>query len=218
MVPDEAEFLNANEHASLRRHVGQLLWLSGERPDMQFAVKRLTQVLTGPTVGDQLALKRVGRYLLGTLETELMYTCPAGSPADGEDLLRCYELDLTEDELHMNLKELDFKEKTFVSATHGRDCSTTFGVIVGLSMIVQATSASVESATTLKYAVTWMDYVMFFVSVFALFGSQGSASTSGTGDYNNSVYTKHDDIHFVERCFDRKVPCVSACMGAWRLE
>ena len=37
-----------------------------------------------------LALKRVGRYLLGTLETELMYTCPAGSPADGEDLVEIF--------------------------------------------------------------------------------------------------------------------------------
>ena len=57
---------------------------------MQFAVKRLMQVITGTTVGDQLALERVGRYLLETLETELMSTCPAVNPADGEDLLEIY--------------------------------------------------------------------------------------------------------------------------------
>jgi hypothetical protein len=84
LLPNEAEFLCAEEHSLFRRHVGQLLWLSSERPDVQFAVKRLSQVLTAPTVADLQSLKRLGRYLLGTIETELLYVMPAGSSAAEE--------------------------------------------------------------------------------------------------------------------------------------
>ena len=49
-----------------RKVVGQLLWLSNLRCDIMYAVKELSQGLTGPT-GDRFSkLKHLAKYLSGT--------------------------------------------------------------------------------------------------------------------------------------------------------
>ncbi len=84
MHPEEAEFLDAAGHRNYRGLVGRLLWLSAERPDIQFAVKRLTQALQKPTLGDWQALKRVGRYLVDRSQTELCYETDVASSDTAE--------------------------------------------------------------------------------------------------------------------------------------
>ena len=46
---DSGELLYPGDHKLYRRIVGQLLWLSSIRPDIQFAVKELSRGLTSPT-------------------------------------------------------------------------------------------------------------------------------------------------------------------------
>ena len=60
------EPLNASEHKQYRRIVGQLLWLSSIRPDLQYAVKELSRGLTSPTEDHRSKVKALLRYLQGT--------------------------------------------------------------------------------------------------------------------------------------------------------
>ena len=60
------EPLSAVEHRKYRRIVGQLLWLSSIRPDIQYAVKELSRGLTSPTEDHQAKVKMLLRYLAGS--------------------------------------------------------------------------------------------------------------------------------------------------------
>ena len=57
-------------HREFRRAVGQLLWLSVMRRDIQFAVKELSKNVHAPTGVHNRRLKRVLRYLAGTRDLE----------------------------------------------------------------------------------------------------------------------------------------------------
>ena len=73
LIPDANEYVGEASHSLYRTVVGMLLWLSFERPDIQFSVKRLSQSLQQPLQGDWLAMRRVVRYLLGTATATLRY-------------------------------------------------------------------------------------------------------------------------------------------------
>ena len=60
------EPLSAVEHRKYRRIVGQLLWLSSIRADIQYAVKELSRGLTSPTEDHQAKVKMLLRYLAGS--------------------------------------------------------------------------------------------------------------------------------------------------------
>ena len=78
---DENAFLDADRHFAYRRAVGQLLWLSLERPDLQYSIKKLSQTASKPTEADWCALRRVARYMVGVAETQLRYVAPSsGTP------------------------------------------------------------------------------------------------------------------------------------------
>ena len=57
--------LSTSDHKIYRR-IGQLLWLSSIRPDIQFAVEELSRGLTSPTEDRRTQMKSLLRYLAGT--------------------------------------------------------------------------------------------------------------------------------------------------------
>ena len=63
---DSEELLSPEDHKLYLRIVGQLLWLSSIRPDIQFAVKDLSRGLTSPTEDHRTKMKTLLRYLAGT--------------------------------------------------------------------------------------------------------------------------------------------------------
>ena len=73
LTTDGAEYVGEAQHAVYRTLVGMLLWLSFERTDIQFGVKRLTQNISQPVGDDWLAARKLVRYLLGTKEASLVY-------------------------------------------------------------------------------------------------------------------------------------------------
>ncbi len=73
LVEDE-EPLEKNEVALYRRVVGQLMYLSTvTRPDIAFAVGRVAAGMTAPTRGRWTRVKRILRYLGGTVHGHLRY-------------------------------------------------------------------------------------------------------------------------------------------------
>ena len=82
----------------------------------------------------------------------------------------CYEVNLVKDESLSDLRELKPKEKNSLVATVGHNCSTFLGVSVGVSMVVQASSAALEIAADRVNVVTWMDFWMLVVCAFAVVG------------------------------------------------
>ena len=72
---ESEDLLTSDEHRLYRRLVGQLLWLSSVRPDIQFATKELSRGLSQPTQDHLHKLKVLLRYLSGTKEAVLQL-CP----------------------------------------------------------------------------------------------------------------------------------------------
>ena len=68
---DQAEYQSA---------VGSLLYLStGTRPDIAFAVNNVAKFCSDPTKHHWVAVKRILRYLRGTSDLGLLYTCADGA-------------------------------------------------------------------------------------------------------------------------------------------
>ncbi|CAE7690184.1 unnamed protein product [Symbiodinium sp. CCMP2592] len=63
---ESEEPLDTVEHRKYRRVVGQLLWLSSIRPDIQYAVKELSRGSTSPTEAHKAKVKMLLRYLAGS--------------------------------------------------------------------------------------------------------------------------------------------------------
>jgi hypothetical protein len=70
-VEDE-EPLSPEEHSKYRTAVGKLQWLTGIRPDLNYATKELARGLHCPNVGHKTQLKHLLRYIAGTADTGLM--------------------------------------------------------------------------------------------------------------------------------------------------
>jgi hypothetical protein len=64
-----------SEHEAhvFRSVVGQLMWVLPERPDLAYPVKELARKVSGPTTADWARLKRVLKYVAGTLNVVLTY-------------------------------------------------------------------------------------------------------------------------------------------------
>ena len=65
--------LTPEDHHLYRKGVGILLYLAPERPDLMFALKKLSMKLASPTEGDLELLRFVGKYLKGCPETHLLH-------------------------------------------------------------------------------------------------------------------------------------------------
>jgi hypothetical protein len=59
------EPMNETDKTQFRALVARANYLAQDRGDIQFAVKELSRRMSSPTSGDWIALKRLGRYLLG---------------------------------------------------------------------------------------------------------------------------------------------------------
>ena len=70
---NEEEFQGERKH-NFQRQAARANYLCLDRPDIGFATKELMRRLSAPTIGDEVALKRLGRYL--------MIDVPRGSPGE----------------------------------------------------------------------------------------------------------------------------------------
>ncbi len=71
---EDGEPLDKSETALYRRVVGQLMYLSTiTKPDIAFAVGRVASGMTAPTKGLWVRVKRILRYLSGTVHSHLRY-------------------------------------------------------------------------------------------------------------------------------------------------
>ena len=64
-VLDTAEPLNVREASQYRSLVARANYLAQDRVDIQYSVKELTRRMSQPDSEDWVALKRLGRYLVG---------------------------------------------------------------------------------------------------------------------------------------------------------
>ena len=64
--------LTPEDHHLCRKGVGILLYLAPERPDLMFALKKLSMKLASPTEGDLELLRFVGKYLKGCPDIHLL--------------------------------------------------------------------------------------------------------------------------------------------------
>eukprot|EP00971_Amphidinium_carterae_P275603 5468732-Amphidinium_carterae.1 len=69
--PDDDEELNGKDAKKYQSCVGVLAYLSQERPDIQFGCRLLATGLSKPTVKRMKMLKRMARYLRGTVDYTL---------------------------------------------------------------------------------------------------------------------------------------------------
>eukprot|EP00972_Heterocapsa_arctica_P073181 10809845-Heterocapsa_arctica.AAC.1 len=69
--PDESPRLNARDTTRFRGVVGRVMWTLGERPDLAYVCKELARHVQEPTELDLQRLKRLLRYLSGTMDLEL---------------------------------------------------------------------------------------------------------------------------------------------------
>ena len=65
--------LTPEDHHLYRKGVGILLYLAPERPDLMFALKKLSMKLASPTEGDLELLKFVGKYVKGCPDIHLLH-------------------------------------------------------------------------------------------------------------------------------------------------
>ena len=65
---------DVEEISKFRSAVGTLLYIAGDRPDLQFHVKELAGKLQTPTVGAMTTLKQVIGYLVGTADVHAKMT------------------------------------------------------------------------------------------------------------------------------------------------
>ena len=65
--------LTPEDHHLYRKGVGIRLYLAPERPDLMFALKKLSMKLASPTEGDLELLRFVGKYLKGCPEIHLLH-------------------------------------------------------------------------------------------------------------------------------------------------
>ena len=71
---DNSPLLNEMEQLNYRSLVGRLLWACFcTRPDLQFAVSKLSPKVAYPTEGDIKLLKKCLRYIKGTLDYRLVF-------------------------------------------------------------------------------------------------------------------------------------------------
>ena len=62
---DYEEPMNETDNTQFRALAARANYLAQDRGDIQFAVKELSRRMSSPASGDWIALKRLGRYLLG---------------------------------------------------------------------------------------------------------------------------------------------------------
>ena len=68
--------LTPEDHHLYRKGVGILLYFAPERPDLMFALKKLSMKLASPTEGDLELLRFVGKYLKGCPDIHSLHKTP----------------------------------------------------------------------------------------------------------------------------------------------
>eukprot|EP00969_Alexandrium_andersonii_P167944 7424877-Alexandrium_andersonii.AAC.1 len=68
------ELLSGFEKEIYGRCVGKAIYMATERPEAQYAIKEMAREISNPTKRGWRALRRFGRFLLGTPKVELRYS------------------------------------------------------------------------------------------------------------------------------------------------
>jgi hypothetical protein len=72
-LPLDLDGERAHEIYNYASVAGMLQYLQGHsRPDVSFAVSQISQYTFGPKRSHELAIERIGRYLKGTIDEELI--------------------------------------------------------------------------------------------------------------------------------------------------
>jgi hypothetical protein len=71
--PEEGPVLSEADHAKYRSVVGLILYLAGDRADIQYAAKAAGRALCSPHEGDMKIVRRLGRYWVSTSGLCLAY-------------------------------------------------------------------------------------------------------------------------------------------------
>ena len=90
---DVLELLSKEEHTLYRTVVGKLLYIATERPDMQYAVKERSRSLSAPTQEELKELKKLARYLAGTMDTVLELNVSTGNTMGSVIVKGCSDSD-----------------------------------------------------------------------------------------------------------------------------
>jgi hypothetical protein len=78
--------LSDEDASTYRTAVGICQYIAGDRPDIQFETKEAARNVQKPRVTDLMAMKRLARYLAGSVDTGLLFRVP--DEADDYRLLR----------------------------------------------------------------------------------------------------------------------------------
>ena len=78
------QLLDASRHTAFRALAARANYLSADRPDCQYAAKEICRWMSAPTELSMVALKRLGRYLLGRPRLVFRY------PFQSADHVDCY--------------------------------------------------------------------------------------------------------------------------------
>ena len=70
MLHGDDQLLNETEVNKMRVGIGQLLWLTPIRPDIQYETKEIARTVTKATKRDERKLKHSFRYIKGTKDYE----------------------------------------------------------------------------------------------------------------------------------------------------
>ena len=65
----ESQTLSTRDATKYRAVAARLNYLSQDRPDLQYATKEASRIMSNPRESDWTSLKRIGRYLVGTPRT-----------------------------------------------------------------------------------------------------------------------------------------------------
>jgi hypothetical protein len=77
---DDKDELDAEQASLYRRAIGQLMWTLSERPDISFPVKELARASHAPTRRHAAQLKRLLRYIRGTVNMEYVLEVKTDAP------------------------------------------------------------------------------------------------------------------------------------------
>ena len=83
----ESPLVDDDSHARYRRVIGKLIWTLQERPDLCAAVIECARAVAAPTEYHVTKLKRICRYIAGTVDSHLTLSIDKKQPADWVYLL-----------------------------------------------------------------------------------------------------------------------------------
>jgi hypothetical protein len=193
----ESDLLNEADAAEYRSAVGALIYLMVcTRPDLAFALSRLSKFVAKPGSRHAAALKRVLRYLRGTMDLGISFNVP--TPGSSSRLVGYTDSDFAADLNNrrstsgfvflLNGGPIAWKSKQQSLVTK----STHDAEYIGLAI------AAEEAAWLRKLVFTLLpDYTEYLMPANTLFcDNQGAIATANQPSYAVTSRSRHIDVRF----------------------